>query len=91
MNIFVRGHCKITVTRYVLETLFIIIVRYLKLYIFDRVDMYMLELWRFSVIALNLDVSGRSHFTEMISHSFSILSSVESSNIPCTGSIGRYQ
>ena len=33
----------------------------------------MLELWRFSVIALNHDVSGRSHFTEIISHSFSIL------------------
>ena len=51
----------------------------------------MLELWRFSVIALNHDVSGRSHFTEIISHSFSILSSVESASIPCTGSIGRYQ
>ena len=48
----------------------------------------MLELWRFSVIALNHDVSGRSHFTEIISHSFSILSSVESASIPCTGSIG---
>ena len=34
--------------------------------------LYMLELWRFSVIALNHDVSGRSHFTEIISHSFSI-------------------
>ena len=43
----------------------------------------MLELWRFSVIALNHDVSGRSHFTEIISHSFSILSSVESASIPC--------
>ena len=48
----------------------------------------MLELWRFSVIALNHDVSGRSHFTEIISHSFSILSSVESASIPCAGSIG---
>ena len=53
--------------------------------------LYMLELWRFSVIALNHDDSGRSHFTEIISHSFSILSSVESATIPCTGSIGRYQ
>ena len=53
--------------------------------------LYMLEQWRFSVIALNHDVSGRSHFTEIISHSFSILSSVESASIPCTGSIGRYQ
>ena len=51
----------------------------------------MLEVWRFSVIALNHDVSGRSHFVEMISQSFSILSSVESASIPCTGSIGRYQ
>ena len=48
----------------------------------------MLELWQFSVIALNRDVSGRSHFTEIINHSFSILSSVESSSIPCTGSTG---
>ena len=51
----------------------------------------MLELWRFSVIALNHDVSGRSHYFEIISHSFSILSSVESASIPCTGSIGGYQ
>ena len=46
---------------------------------------------RFSVIALNHDVSGRSHFTEIISHSFSILLSVELASILCTGSIGRYQ
>ena len=91
MTIFVRGHCKVTVTRYVVETLFIIIERYVKLYIFDVLKLYMLELWRFSVIALNQDVSGRSHFTEIISHSFSILLSVESASIPCTGSIGRYQ
>ena len=50
-----------------------------------------LELWRFSVIALNRDVSGRSHFTEIISYSFSILLSVESASIPCSGLIGRYQ
>ena len=53
--------------------------------------LYMLELWRFSVIALNHNVSGRSHFTEIISHAFSILSSVELASILCTGSIGRYQ
>ena len=46
----------------------------------------MLGLRRFSVIALNRDVSGKSHFTEIISHSFSILSSVGSTSIPCTGS-----
>ena len=53
--------------------------------------MYMLELWRFNVIALNRDVSGRSHFTEIISNSSSILSSVELASISCSGSIGRYQ
>ena len=51
----------------------------------------MLELWRFSVIALNHDVSGRLHYFEIISHSFSILSSVELASIPCTGSIWRYK
>ena len=74
MPIFVRGHYKVTVTRYVVETLFIIIERYVKLYKFDRVEIVNV---RFSVIALNHDISGRSHFTEIISHSFSILSSVE--------------
>ena len=53
--------------------------------------LYMLELWGFSVIAFNHDVSGRSHFTEIIIHSFSILSSVESASIRLKGSIGRYQ
>ena len=43
------------------------------------------------VIALNRDVSGRSHFIEIISHSFSILLSVELPSIPCAGSIGLYQ
>ena len=38
LPIFVRGHCKVTVTRYVEDTLFIIIERYVKLYIFDRVE-----------------------------------------------------
>ena len=47
----------------------------------------MLELWRFSVNAFNHNVSGRLNFTEIISHSFSNLSSVESASIPCTGSI----
>ena len=38
LPIFVRGHYKVTVTRYVVETLFIIIERYVKLYIFDLVE-----------------------------------------------------
>ena len=42
------------------------------------------------VIALNRDVSSMSHCIEIISHSFSILSSVESASIPCTSSIGCY-
>ena len=36
--IFVRGHYKVTVTRYIVEMLFIIIERYVKLYIFERVE-----------------------------------------------------
>ena len=38
LPIFVRGHYKVTVMRYIVETLFIIIERYVKLYIFDRVE-----------------------------------------------------
>ena len=38
LPILVRGHYKVTVMRYVIETLFIIIERYLKLYIFDHVE-----------------------------------------------------
>ena len=38
LPIFVSGHCKVTVTRYVVQTLFIIIERYVKLYIFDQVE-----------------------------------------------------
>ena len=38
LSILVRGHYKVTVTRYVIETLFMIIERYVKLYIFDRVE-----------------------------------------------------
>ena len=43
------------------------------------------------VIVLNRDVSSMSHCIEIISHSFSILLSVESASIPCTSSIGCYQ
>ena len=93
MPIFVRGHYKVTVTRYVVEMLFIIIERYRKFYIFDRVEIVHVRAMAIdlSVIALSHDVSGRSHFTEIISHSFSILSSVESASIPCTSSTGHYQ
>ena len=38
LPIFARGHYKVTVTRYIVETLFIIIERYMNLYIFDRVE-----------------------------------------------------
>ena len=71
LPILVRGHYKDTVARYDKETLFIIIERYVKLYIFDRVE--------------------RSHFIEIISHLFSILSSLESGTILCRGSIGLNQ
>ena len=87
----VRGHYKDTIVRYDIETLFIIIERYVKLYIFDCVEIVHDRAMAICVIALNCDVSGRSHFIEIISHSFSILSSVESASIPCIGSIGRYQ
>ena len=40
------------------------------------------------VIALNRDVSSMSHCIEIINHSFSILSSVESASIPCMSSFG---
>ena len=43
------------------------------------------------VIALNRDVSSMLHCIEIISHSFSILSSVESACIPCMCSFGCYQ
>ena len=43
------------------------------------------------VIALNHDVSSMSHCIEIISHSFSILSSVEWASIPCTSSVVCYQ
>ena len=76
--------------RYDIETLFIIIERYVKLYIFDCVEIVHDRTMAICVIALNRDVSGKSHCIEMISL-FSILSSVESASIPCTGSIGCYQ
>ena len=37
LPIFVRGHYKVTITRYVVETLFIIIERYVKLYILKAI------------------------------------------------------
>ena len=77
--------------RYDIETLFIIIEMYDKLYIFDSVEIAHVRAMAICVIALNRDVSGRSHFIEIISHSFSILSSVELASIPCMGSIRRYQ
>ena len=43
------------------------------------------------VIALNRDVSSMSHCIEIISHLFSILSSVESASIPCMSSFGCFQ
>ena len=78
LPILVRGHYKDTVARYDIETLFIIIERYVKLYIFDCVEIVHDRAMAICVIALNRDVSGRSHCIEIISHSFSILSSVES-------------
>ena len=72
LPILVRGHYKDTVTRYDIETLFIMIERYVKFYIFDCVEIVHVRAMAICVIALNRDVSGRSHFIEIISHSFSI-------------------
>ena len=91
LPILVKGHYKDTVVRYDMETLFIIIERYVKLYIFDCVEIIHDRAMAICVIALNRDVSGRAHCIEIISHWFSILSSVESASIPCTGSIGYHQ
>ena len=88
---FLLGDIIKTVARYDIETLFIIIERYVKLYIFDCVEILHDRAMAICVIALNRDVSGKSHCIKIISHSFSILSSVESASIPCTGSIGCYQ
>ena len=85
--ILVRGHYEDTVERYDIETLFIIIERYVKLYIFDCVEMVHDRAMAICVIALN----GMSHCIEIISHSFSILSSVESASILCRSSIECYQ
>ena len=86
--ILVRGHYKDTIERYYIETLFIIIERYMKLYIFYCVEIVHDRAIAICVIPLNRDVSGMSHCIEIISHSFSILSSVESASVPCTCYIG---
>ena len=89
--ILIRGHYKDTIERYDIETLFIIIERYVKLNIFDCVEIVHDRAMAICVIALNRDVSGMSHCIKIISHSFSILSSVELASIPCTSSIVCYQ
>ena len=89
--ILVRGYFKDTVERYDIETLFIIIERYVKLYIFDCVEIVHDRAMAICVIALNRHVSSMSHCIEKISHLFSILSSVESASISCTSSIGCFQ
>ena len=71
LPILVRGHYKDTVARNDTVTLFIIIERYVKLYIFDCVEIVHDRAMAILVIALNRDVSGRSHYIEIISHSFS--------------------
>ena len=91
LPILVREHYKEAVAGYDIETLFIIIERYVKLYIFDRVEIVHVRAMAICVIALNRDVSGRLHFIEIISHSFSILLFAESASILCTCSIGLYQ
>ena len=49
--ILVRGHFKDTVERYNIETLFIIIERYVKLYIFlTMLKLYMTGLWCFVLL-----------------------------------------
>ena len=70
--ILVMGHFKDTVERYNIETLFIIIERYVKLYIFDCVEIVHDRAMAICVIALNRDVSSMSHCIEIISRSFSI-------------------
>ena len=70
--ILVRGHFKDTVERFDIETLFIIIERYVKLYIFDCVEIVHDRALAICVIALNRNVSSMSHCIEIISHSFSI-------------------
>ena len=89
LPILVRGHYKDTLARYDIETQFSIIERYVN--IFDCVEIVHDRAMAICVIALNRDVSGRSHCIEIISHLFSILLSVELASIPCMGSIGCYQ
>ena len=72
LPILVRGHYKDTIERYDIETLFIIIERYMKLYIFDCVEIVHDKAMAICVIVLNHYVSGMSHCIGIISHSFSI-------------------
>ena len=89
--ILVRGHFKHTVERFDIETLFIIIKGTLSYIYFHCVEIVHDRAMAIHVIALNRDVSSMSHCIEIISHSFSILSSVESASIPCMSSFGCYQ
>ena len=89
--ILVRGHFKHTVERFDIETLFIIIKGTLSYIYFYCVEIVHDRAMAICVIALNRDVSSMSHCIEIISHSFSFLSSVESTSIPCTSSFGCYQ
>ena len=74
--ILVRGHFKHTVERFDIETLFIIIKGTLSYIYCYCVDIVHDRAMAIRVIALNRDVSSMSHCIEIISHSFSILSSV---------------
>ena len=56
LPILVRGHYKDTVARYDTETLFIITERYVKLYIFDCVEIVHDRAMAICVIALKRDV-----------------------------------
>ena len=89
--ILVRGHFKHTVERFDIETLFIIIKGTWSYIYFYCVEIVHDRAMATRVIALNRDVSSMSHCIEIISHSFSILSSVESASIPCMSSFGCYQ
>ena len=63
----------------------------MKLYIFYCVEIVHDRAMAIRVITFNRDVSSMSHCIEIISHSFSILSSVESASIPSMSSFGCYQ
>ena len=89
--ILVRGHFKHTVERFDRDAIHYY-KRYVKLYIYCYcVDIVHDRAMAIRVIALNRDVSSMSHCIEIISHSFSILSSVESASILCMSSFGCYQ